>query len=310
MDIPQDKLNHLEQTIQATMQELEERRVADKRKSRIIALFVSLGIFTLIWVNGVADNSAIQGLVLSLISFPFLASIINYYFTRGHNKTYKARVVPELVNTVIPGAQYTPKGLIQKKDLKESRLYNFKKGKCCSSEDSITGRIGKTDFLFSEVRITHQEDDGNGSSDTVYDLTGFVFVADFNKYFKGHTVLSSNKKNLDIDTGMFSSLKRCVLEDINFEKLYTTYTTDDQQARYILSPGLQHRIMELNSFFNYREMGISFFDDKMMILLDSNTDHFEVKYNLESVKRDLVALSLLCDIVEQMNLDLRIWSKE
>ena len=81
MDIPQDKLNHLEQTIQATMQELEERRVADKRKSRIIALFVSLGIFTLIWVNGVADNSAIQGLVLSLISFPFLASIINYYGT-------------------------------------------------------------------------------------------------------------------------------------------------------------------------------------------------------------------------------------
>lgn len=57
-------------------------------------------------------------------------------------------------------------------------------------------------------------------------------------------------------------------------------------------------------------MGISFYDDKMMILLDSNTDHFEVKYNLESVKKDLMALSLLCDIVEQMNLDLRIWSKE
>ncbi|MDO4497747.1 MAG: DUF3137 domain-containing protein [Bacteroidales bacterium] len=306
MQIPKEKLDRLEQTIQGSIEKLEARRAADKKKSRNIAIVLTVIVLVLVLVNGKGNLAEPIGCTLFLGGLAYF--MINTFFKSRHNKTYKAEVVPELVETIIPGATYSAKGLIKKQMLKDAKLYKFNKGKTLSSEDTIEGRIGKTDFMFSEVVISHSEDDGNGGTDTIIDLKGFVFIADFNKYFKGHTVLSSHKSHLDI--GMFSSYNRCVLEDIDFEKRYTTYTTDDQQARYIITPGLQHRIMELHSFFDNNEMAISFLGDQMMILLNSGTDHFEVKYDMQSVMNDLYALSLLGDIVEQLNLDLRIWSKE
>lgn len=308
MQLSQDQLNLLEEKIRSSLQKLDSRRVADKRKSLIIS--VSLTVLAIVLALTMGRKGDIGGAIGGILLLGFLSYFMIYsVFKRSHNNTYKAEIMPELVDAVIPGARYSKKGLITKDDIKEARIYNLKKdNKKVKSEDSVTGRIDKTDFCFSEVNIYHLESDGDNGTKRVNDLVGFAFVADFNKHFDGHTFLSSAKSHLD--RARFSSYERCVLEDPDFERLYTTYTTNDQQARYILSPGLQHRIMQLHSFFGQREMAISFLGEKMMILFNSGTNHFEVKYDMSSVKNDLRALSLLCDIVEQMNLNLRIWSKE
>lgn len=306
MQIPQERIKELELKIKPSIDRLNERRIADKRKARNIAIALTVvgAVVVTVFNNGGSPLGAIVGvLFLGLLAYFMIYSIYKSF----HNKTYKAEVVPELVEAIIPGAKYSKKGVIKKSDIKEAKIYSFS-GKDMNTEDSIVGRIDKTDFSFNEVNIYHAENDGDGGTRRVVDLLGFVFVADFNKHFQGHTVLSSKKRHLDI--GFFSSYQKCVLEDVDFERLFTTYTTDDQQARYILTPALQQRITELHSYFDHREMAISFLSDKMMILVNSGTNHFEVKYDTDEVMSDLYALSLLGDIVEQMNLNLRIWSKE
>lgn len=313
MKILQETYERIEQTVGETLQSLEQRRKADVRKARIMALSIMGVIVVILIVMAISRNVLKLELIFHLALLYALFSLMVYgaiyaYYKKRHTKTYKSEVVPKLVDSVFPGASYSSKGILSKKDLKETGLFRFKREHNFKSEDTITGRIGKTDFTFCEIRISHQESDGNDSYRTVYDFFGFAFIADFNKHFQGRTLFSSCKSHLNVS--FFSDLQPCVIEDLEFEKRFTTYATDDQQARYIITPGLQQRILDLNDFFDNQELGISFHDGLMFMVVDSGTNHFEVNYDFDGVKRDLFALSILGDIVEQMNLNLRIWSKE
>lgn len=315
MKILRETYERIVQTVDGTLQSLEQRRKADKHKAKVISFSIlsvlSVVYLVLFFTRGNTQkifDGIFPFVLLDVLMYFIIKDIIYTIYKKKHTRTYKAQVVPKLVDSVFPGASYSPKGMLSKKDLKETGLFKFKREHNFESEDTISGRIGKTDFTFCEIRISHQERDGEDSYKTVYDFFGFAFIADFNKHFQGRTLFSSCKSHLNISK--FSDLKPCVIEDLEFEKRFTTYASDDQQARYIITPGLQHRILDLNDFFDNQELGISFHDGLMFMIVDSGTDHFEVHYDFDGVKRDLFALSLLGDIVEQMNLNLRIWTKE
>lgn len=239
--------------------------------------------------------------------------IFNEYYKSKHNAIYKALVMPKIVQTISPGATYDPKGSITKEMIKQADLYDVDWGEDFECEDTIRGKVGETEFVYSELTLSHQQHTGKTTT-TIIDFQGFVFEADFNKYFGGITVLSTDHAHLMSRHAIFSKLKRCHLEDVNFDKLYTCYTSDDQQARYILTPALQHRIMEMNRTFieqlHDRELSISFHDGRMLIMVPSETNRFEVKYETSQVMQDFLALTTMIDIVEMLNLNLRIWSKE
>ena len=315
MQILRETCERIEQTVEGTLQGLERRRMADKHKAKNITVSI-LGTLTIVYLVLIFckgyNSKALEGIfalaLFDVLMYFVFKDLFYTIFKKKHIKTYKAQVVPTLVESVFPGASYSPKGAISKRDLKETGLFKFKREHDFESEDTITGRIGKTDFSFCEIRVSHQEQNGEDSYKTVYDFFGFAFIADFNKHFHGRTLFSSKKSHLNV--GFFSDLQPCVIEDLEFEKRFMTYATDDQQARYIITPGLQQRILDLNDFFDNQELGISFHDGLMFMIVDSGTNHFEVNYDFDGVKRDLFALSILGDIVEQMNLNLRIWSKE
>lgn len=273
-------------------------------------------------------NGIFVGLALTLIiccisgSFRFWFFLIGFgigwlifiiYYHNKHNQQYKAQVIPIIVEAICPGATYSPEGTLTKDMIKASRLYDCGWGERFQNEDTIRGKVDKTEFAFGEVELYHMQQCGK-SQVKVTDFKGCVFEADFNKYFNGITVLSSEKMRLASHLGLFSDLDRCKLEDVRFEEAFRTYTNNDQEARYLLTPALQERILNMFSTFKSqlgsRDMSISFHDNCMLIMVPSNTDRFEVKYSVEEVKKDFFALQMMIDIVEQLNLNLRIWTKE
>lgn len=309
MQIPQETYDKIEQAVDGTLQGLEQQKKADKRRSRILsASIIAICSLLLILVGSISQDNLLAFILFIVLGFFMLNTLIFSFSKKRHIKTYKSQIVPTLVDAVFPGATYSTQGSVSKEELKRTGLYTLKRGHKFVSEDTITGRIDKTDFKFCEIRITHEESDSESDTRTVNDFTGFAFIADFNKHFQGRTLLSSHKSHLD--TGDFTGIERCILEDVDFENRYTTYTTDDQQARYIITPGLQNRILDLDEFFGHQELAISFHDDLMFMIVASGTNHFEASYDFNGVKRDLFALSMLIDIVDQMNLNLRIWSKQ
>jgi len=164
------------------------------------------------------------------------------------------------------------------------------------------------------MKLSHTQSNGKTTTE-VTDFEGFAFEADFNKYFQGHTVLSSEKFHLMGQVGGFlSDMDHIELEDVTFNSRYRTYTTSDQEARYILTPALQQRILQmedtLRTYAGAKELSMSFHGSRLLIMVQSSADRFEVKYDLNGVRNDFMAFCVLVDIIEMLNLNLRIWTKE
>lgn len=303
----QDRWTEVEPRIREAVELLDSERTSHYKKIPLYGSIIALVML-------------LFGCCIFGFSFPMLLGclaigwgIMFAVYSSQQNESYKQKVMPTLVEAVCSGATYHPEGTITEEVIKSSRLYNMGWGEKFKNEDTIRGQVGKTDFVYGEVELWHMQQTGK-TAVKVVDFKGFVFEADFNKYFQGITLLSSEKFKLSGQLGFFSGLDRCKLEDVRFEDRYKTYTSNDQEARYILTPALQERIMNMNDVFAQqlrdKELSISFHDDRMLIMVPSSTDRFEAKYDIESVKKDFLALALMIDIVEQLNLNLRIWTKE
>lgn len=299
--------SNVEQQIAEVIQQLNEAKAQSNKKTKKILLTTAaiLAVLSLVRI--------LHPLVALGILLVFWLSLL-YYYRYKRNVVYKTKVVPQLVQTVCPGATYSAKGTLTKDIFKGAGMYRTGWGEEFKNEDTIRGKVGETDFVYGEVELYHMQQTGK-SAVKVVDFKGFIFEADFNKYFQGVTMLTSDIGFMSkTQPGIFSKMKRCIMEDVNFERMYNTYSTNDQEARYILTPALQHRIMEMNRTFatqlGDKHLSISFRANRMLIAVPSDTDRFEVKYDLDSVKRDLLAISVMIDVIEQLNLNLRIWSKE
>lgn len=304
-----DAWSQVEPIVRTSIEELELARQESKKS---ILIYGSLIAGILIFLAVCAGFA----ITFFMIAIPAIIGYgIVYLVARSeHNRKYKKEVVPKLVQAICPGATYSPEGTFDKEIIKASRLYDVSWGEMYKNEDTIRGKIDKTDFVYGEVKLSHMQSSGKSSVEVI-DFRGFVFEADFNKHFPGTTVVTSQRFSLTGDCrGLFSDMSSCHLEDVAFEELYHTYTTNDQEARYILSPALQHRIIEMHRQFRTQlgddDLSISFHHGRMLIMVPSNTDRFEIKYDLEGVKKDFLAFALMVDIVNQMNLNLRIWTKE
>ena len=297
----------VEPRIQEALDRLASERRSDYKHTPLYGTAIALALAGL---GSMMFGFSVLLLLVCLVVGWVIVALIYY---SQHNEQYKAKVMPALVDAVCPGASYSAVGTLNKEMIKSSELYSVGFGEHFENEDTIRGVVGKTDFVYGEVELWHLQSTGK-SAVKVTDFKGFVFEADFNKYFQGITILSSERFRLAGHVGFFSNLERCKLEDVRFEEKFRTYTTNDQEARYLLTPALQERIMEMNRMF-YTELGddklsISFHHDRMLIMVPSRTNRFEVKYDLASVRKDFIALRVMIEIVEQLNLNLRIWTKE
>lgn len=293
----------IEPRIQEVLDELTRHRSESWPKT--LAFGIIAGLILTVIGSIIFKFSLILLVVTAVLGFV----IAYFYYEHKRNKIYKAKVMPRLLEVICPGATYNPDGDIPFSVITKSKL--FRSNLTYSNEDTIRGKVGSTDFIYGEVELSHMQGTGKNRR-KVIDFKGFVFEADFNKDFNGITILST--EGFGFFLMKFTKMNRCHLEDARFEERYHTYTNNDQQARYILTPSLQERILNMNKTFSTqlgdRDLFMSFHDSRMLIMVPSRTNRFEVKYKAVDVKGDYIALTLMIDIVNQLNLNLRIWSKE
>ena len=115
-------------------------------------------------------------------------------------------------------------------------------------DDIFIGIHKGCNFAIDECTLTHEEGSGK-SSRTVVDFNGLLVKIQMNKKFSGKTVVGVNGY-IQKKTG-YEEIK---LEDIEFTKRMKVYSTDQIEARYILTTTLIERLFSLaRTFINSRE---------------------------------------------------------
>jgi len=297
----------------------QERKQVDRRVIYIVLICLVLIIAAAKLIP--SNNSNVGGVIqMAVVVAGFILVSLT---SKKYRLDFKTKIITKITDFADEGLLYAPEGTVSQAEFNNSAIFQ----KTCNSfkgEDHFRGTIGKTAIEFSEVYARHKTTSGTGSKRKANYSTifkGVFFVADFNKHFKTHTlVLPDNCEEL---FGKFGQKLQSIihsrgdlveLEDPEFEKEFCVYADDQIEARYILSPALMQRIVAFKQKWKSK-VYLSFRDSKVYIAIDLKKNLFEtrlfktiVDYNF--IEENIRFLELLIGVVEDLNLNTRIWTKK
>ncbi|MFZ1946750.1 MAG: DUF3137 domain-containing protein [bacterium] len=236
---------------------------------------------------------------------------------------FKTRVITRIVAFIDPGLEYWARGHIEPWQFTSSRIFQRAPDRF-RGDDHVKGRLGDTRIEFSEIHAeykteTHGRSGRRRNWHTIF--KGLFFVADFNKQFYGRTVvLPDTAEKVFGGAGSFlQSLNRgrgelVKLEDPEFEKYFVVYGDDQIESRYILSTSLMERIVNFRKKTG-RPVHLSFVGSQVFVAVPYTKALFEPKVftsivGFSSAEGYFDDLHLAVGIVDDLNLNTRIWTKQ
>jgi hypothetical protein len=214
-----------------------------------------------------------------------------------------------------PSFQYAPWASDMRGWLSQSRLVPESFDRAVSS-DLVSGKLGATSFRFAEFDL--QSVGKENETRTV--VKGVLFEADANKHFRSSlfALPDASEAHLGIISRAWQSLQgraygRLIhLEDPDFEMHFKVYGSDPVEARYLLSPTLMRRLVEIRENHGC-PIRVGFVDGKLHVVLELDKDFFVVppieRVDARQLKQWAGELHTLVGLVEELDLNTRVWSK-
>lgn len=138
-------------------------------------------------------------------------------------------------------------------------------------EDRLDGTRNGVDFEFFEARLEQRRrtTDSRGRTRTrwITVFSGQCLRFQFHKDFHGKTLILR-------DAGFLNMLRRgrgleeVKLESNMFEQAFQVYSTDQVEARYLLTPDLMQRLINLEKVFHGSKLRCAFQDGELFIALE------------------------------------------
>jgi TM2 domain-containing membrane protein YozV len=341
-----------ELNIKPNLEELEAKRKKIRRKIIIyhflfgFATLAILCFYVFILIRGWNDVKALkygkdvfflsQFGIACLFASVLLPLCSSWLKTMRKNvpfrNEFKEAVIGPIVNFLEPQLKYNPEDvfvpgvLVLGSEIFPHSSY-YPEGYW--AEDFVEGMFGQTKFEFFEINYDSIYEHpyakklykGVNPIDlkSDYDIPeripfrGLFFVAEFNKSFKGCTLIRPD------DIGIWPQWLRVTkrepvrLEDPEFEKLFAVYSTDQITARYILSTSLMKRITDYKNKVG-RAIHISFIRNKIFIAIGHKKNSFEINiykslYDFDNSREYYNDFRIALDIIEDLNLNTQIWLK-
>lgn len=181
-------------------------------------------------------------------------------------------------------------------------LFNYFNRYSC--DDRFTGIYKGIKIDIAEIEMLKET--GSGKRRHVETIFSGVFLkVPSLKKFSGKTIIASNTK-LGI-----KGKQQVHLEDPEFEKRYNTFSTDQIEARYLITPAFMTRLIELSKKGACKNIILSFEYDNINIAVSSSKDWFEVPFTkpateISNYRGIILDLLVLFSIIDSLKLDMNI----
>lgn len=294
----------------------------------VAVLVVFLGFFINKSIYGVYldEQEANVPLIITLIAFVVVIVLLFSSNSKIKSKfvlDFKNTIISDIVKFIHNDLEYLPQDYLPREDFIKSKIFHQTPDKYFG-DDYVRGKIEKTELAFSEVHAKYKttSTDENGSKErweNIFD--GLMFKADFHKNFNGEYFILPDiaEKYLGKLGNFFQKMKfnrgkLIKLEDIEFEKQFAVYGSDEIEARYILSANMMRRILDFK-IRTGKNILISFVDSCVFVAIPYNHNLFEPNFYKTIISEKMVLeyftdLELAISIVEELNLNVRIWTKQ
>ncbi len=282
----------------ALLDDLEQKR-KDAFKLFLGVVFVSgFVVFFIILTQGMTDIVKFAGFGAVFISFIFYRRVM------AVRKEAKGKLMPALCDQI--GLEYflnPPDYVIREFDqLSIIPSYDEK-----TLEDQITGKVEEIDFELLEAKLVKVTRDSKGrrSKNTVF--RGFLVKFDFHKNFSGETIITKDHTFIgNFFTGFGKNGDRVKLEDSRFEDEFEVHSSDQVEARYLLTPTFMERLLHFSRLPNIQQLQLAFKNGSIYMAIKRRGNAFEGgSFNLNDpklIEQNIRDIALIFDMVTELNL--------
>ena len=196
--------------------------------------------------------------------------------------------------------------------IKNTRM--MKMGNTYSSNDFLRGEYKNIAFSQSDVTISEEHYTGRQKTSVTY-FKGRWMIFDFNKNFDCDLLVHDKSFNYaDHRKSLFSKeFEKIRFENIEFNKTFESYTNNEQEAFYIITPHIMDSMTELREKTN-GALIFCFCRNQLHIGVNNRRDAFEPPIfrpiDVESAISDIsYDVSIITRFVDELNLDRKVYKK-
>lgn len=323
--LPVDRLNDIREKVE------QER----KKKARITLnwFIASLGIaiILLIWANVSSSGLSFFWGVLLLFFVFSVPCLVARHQDKSYKELYNWLIVTQFIeqfntNNNVQLA-YIPWEGIQQSEFISCGLFHSVTE--YSSFNLIRGKIGKTNFECAQVtaeEIREVRTNQGTRKEKLLIFNGMFFAADFNKNFAGTTLIvpdyvegtlgrfGRSLQKLLVRSG-YNGLKLAYMENPEFERAFAVYTSDQIEARYLLTPFIIQQLTELKQHLHNSDLHIAFRYGKIYIAWSTPGHWIKPPFLIQTLTREVLQetqerLLLPLQMVDYLKLNTRIWGRQ
>ncbi len=308
-------------TLYPTLKKLEEQRKHLQYRLVIIGILYTL-IFFLIFLAFLSSNNVdINLLIFFGFAFFGLGGILYKFLTKDYTVEFKNKIIEPLIHAIDEKLSYSREMHLPLYRFTKSELFTSTPDRI-SGNDYVSGEINGVKIEFSDILAEkkHQNSEGKENWSTIF--KGLFIVSEFNKNFQGKTVVLPDSAQNSFGTligqwlqsNNFGRNELVKMDDIEFEKKFVVYSTDQIEARYILSPSLMKRLLTFAQKSKH-PVYVSFIEESIHMAIYYDKDLFEpsvfrslLEYKI--AMEYIATLHLAVGIVEELKLNQKLWSKK
>lgn len=265
---------HFKSKILPLMQEVEEHRLAQytsyKRRKGIAIPITILAFIGAVYLEGTVGSEEADfikiaiGITIGLFAWVGLP-VIRY------KENVKSKFMPTICS-FFGNLTYALSGDTKVESQYEGEIFpSFNKQE---NEDIITGEYKGVAIAMHETTLKKK---GNKSTYTVF--KGLVLSLGLKKKFTGKTLLRKDAGSLgNFFTGKdFNGLTRVELEDPEFEAIFQVFSSDQVEARFVLTTAFMERLLNLAKLRSPTTPSVQcvFENDQLVIAVPSEKNLFE-----------------------------------
>ncbi len=263
------------------LQTLKSQVWADVKRWGILPIaFFALAWFLPTNYPAVAALAKLIGLA-SLIGLVWLLRVPQFMIL---SRSFKHDVLSQFVKFLSPTLNYRATVPFPDREFYGSGLFP-ERAKINRIEDVLVGEFYNTSFMCGEVTTIDikktRDAKGRVKEQRIVRFRGLFFAIDFAKRFHGRTTVRSDQAEkylgfLGRGLQRVGSGEQLVeLEDPEFEKHFVVQSTDQVEARFLLSTSFMRKLIELRAQVS-PGLQVAFFDSKLIVAIPQTVNLFEI----------------------------------
>lgn len=231
---------------------------------------------------------------------------------RMYKKLYNAVIVRTVFERYFEIEEFNSDYGVPVAAIKNTRM--IKMGNTYNGNDFLSGKYKQTDFCQSDVTIKEVYYSDNHQHSITY-FKGRWMIFDFNKYFNCDLLIHENDfKYADHRKSLFSKeFEKIQFENTDFNRVFESYTDNEQEAFYIITPHIMEAMLTLREKTN-GSLIFCFHRNQLHIGVNNRRDAFEPpvfhSIDVESAIADISEdIDLITRFVDELNLDRKVYKK-